>query len=278
VQNGTGGVGSIVPRVRPAEVKEAAVVKVSEHQPGTASWVDIGTDVEAAKRFYGSLFGWEPRDAGPPEQTGGYGFFTKGGSMVAGYGPQQNPGPPTWSIYFAVTDAAGAAKKIEEAGAKVVVPPMDVMGAGWMAVFQGPDGAFFSIWQPGQHKGAELLRETGAMSWVELNSRDVDAAKRFYPAVFGWTVQTYEGEMAYNELHLGSESVGGMMSMPPQVPAEVPSHWLVYFGVDDVDASAKRAGELGGNVLAGPMDFPGGRFAVALDPQGAAFGLLRMTG
>jgi predicted enzyme related to lactoylglutathione lyase len=254
------------------------VPAVDQHQPGTASWVDIGTDIEPAKRFYGSLLGWEAMEAGPPEQTGGYGFFTKGGRMVAGYGPKQNPGPPAWAVYFAVTNADEAAKKIENAGGKVVMAPMDVMGAGRMAVFQGPDGAFFSVWQPGEHKGAQLVREGGAMSWVELNTRELDAAKQFYPDVFGWTVESHEGEMTYHELHLGSEAVGGMMTMPPQVPAEVPSNWLVYFGTDDVDASAKRAGELGGNVAAGPMDFPGGRFAVVLDPQGAAFGLLRMTG
>jgi predicted enzyme related to lactoylglutathione lyase len=245
------------------------------HQPGTASWVDIGTDLDPAKAFYSGLFGWGTTDAGPPEQTGGYGFFTKAGKTVAGYGPKQDPGPPHWAVYFAVADADASAKKIEDAGGKVVVAPMDVMGAGRMAVFQDPEGAFFSIWQPAAHRGAELVRETGAMSWVELNSRDVDAAQRFYPAALGWTVQTHEGEMPYHELHIGSEAVGGMMSMPAQVPADVPPHWLVYFGVDDVDAAATRAGELGGSVVAGPMDYPGGRFAVVVDPQGAVFGLLR---
>lgn len=259
-------------------MREVLVSEMNEYQPGTASWVDIGTDVEAAKRFYGSLFGWETMDAGPPEQTGGYGFFTKGGRMVAGYGPQQNPGPPAWSIYFATTDADATAKQIVDAGGTTVVGPMDVMSAGRMAVFQDPEGTFFSIWQAGEHKGAQLARESGAMCWVELSTRDVAAATRFYPAVFGWTVQTHEGDMPYHELHLGQEAVGGMMSMPPQVPANVPSYWLVYFGVDDVDASARKAGELGGNVMAGPMDYPGGRFAMVLDPQGAAFGVLRMAG
>lgn len=254
------------------------MVAVEQHQPGTASWADIGTDINAAKRFYGALFGWAPQDAGPVEQTGGYGFFTQRGKLIAGYGPQQNPGPPTWSVYFAVTDAAAAARKVKENGGEVILEPMDVMGAGHMAVFKGPDGAFFSVWQPGAHPGTGLLRETGAMSWVELNSRDVDAAKRFYPAVFGWAVESHEGEMTYHEFHLGSQAVGGMMSMPPQVPAEVPSHWLTYFGVDDVDASARKVSELGGTVAAGPMDFPGGRFAVVLDDKGAAFGLLRTAG
>ncbi len=243
----------------------------------TASWVDIGTDIESAKRFYGSLFGWDTTDAGPPEQTGGYGFFTQGGKMVAGYGPQQNPGPASWAVYFGVTNAAATVKKVESGGGKTIAPPMDVIDAGRMAVFQGPDAAFFSIWQPGNHKGAQLVREPGAMAWVELNTRDIESAKKFYPSVFGWTIQSHEGEMTYHEFQIGDESIGGMLSMPSQVPAEVPSHWLVYFGTADVDASAGRVGELAGTVVAGPMDFPGGRFAVVLDPQGAAFGLLRMT-
>ena len=75
----------------------------SNYAAGTPSWVDIGTDIEPAKRFYGSLFGWESQDAGPVEETGGYGFFTKGGKLVAGYGPQQNPGPPFWSSYVNVS-------------------------------------------------------------------------------------------------------------------------------------------------------------------------------
>ena len=250
---------------------------VDRHEPGTVSWVDIGTEIEPAKQFYGSLFGWGTQDAGPPEQTGGYGFFTKSGNLVAGYGPQMNPGPPAWAVYFAVTDADAVARKVEAAGGTVVVAAMDVMTAGRMGVFQEPGGAFFSVWQPGDHPGAGLLGEASALSWVELNTRDVEAAKPFYPAVFGWTLESHEGEMTYHEFHLGSESVGGMLSMPPQVPAEVPSHWLAYFGVDEVDSSATRVKDLGGAVFAGPMDFPGGRFAVATDPQGAAFGLLRMA-
>ncbi|HLI72621.1 MAG TPA: VOC family protein [Acidimicrobiales bacterium] len=270
----------MVPRdtlsVEAAQGEETVMPAKEQHPPGTASWVDIGTDVDAAKRFYGSLFSWQEMEAGPPEETGGYGFFTKAGAMVAGYGPQQNPGPPAWAVYFAVTDADATTKKVEGAGGTVVVAPMDVMTAGRMAVYQDPGGAFFSVWQPGDHKGAQVVGESGALSWVELQTRDVEAAKRFYPAVFGWTVLSHEGPMTYNEFQMGSDSIGGMMEMGPQMPAEVPPHWLAYFGVDDVDKSAARAGESGGQVVAGPMDYPGGRFAVVVDPQGAAFGLLNM--
>ena len=143
---------------------------VDRHEPGTASWVDIGTEIEPAKQFYGSLFGWGTQDAGPPEQTGGYGFFMKSGNLVAGYGPQMNPGPPAWAVYFAVTDADAVARKVEAAGGTVVVAAMDVMTAGRMGVFQDPGGAFFSVWQPGDHPGAGLLGEASALSWVEPNT------------------------------------------------------------------------------------------------------------
>ena len=83
----------------------------TEYAPGVPCWIDIGTDVEGAKSFYGSLFKWDCQDAGPPEQTGGYGFFMKNGKMIAGYGPQQNPGPPFWSTYVWVSDADAASKQ-----------------------------------------------------------------------------------------------------------------------------------------------------------------------
>jgi predicted enzyme related to lactoylglutathione lyase len=249
----------------------------SEHAPGTPSWVDIGTDVEGAKAFYGKLFGWDGMDAGPPEETGGYGFFTKNGKLVAGYGPQQNPGPPFWSVYVSVDDAEQVATRVEAAGGSTVVAPMDVMTAGRMAVFQDPTGAFISVWQPGDHKGAQLTHEPGTLAWVELNTRDLEASTKFYPEVFGWTARASEGPMPYTEFQLDGTSVAGMMSMPDAVPAEVPSHWLVYFGVADPDAAAAKVEELGGAGRMPAMDFPGGRFAIVQDGQGATFGVLRMN-
>jgi uncharacterized protein len=249
----------------------------SEYAPGTPSWVDIGTDVEAAKTFYGGLFGWEAQDAGPPEETGGYGFFVKNGKLVAGYGPQQNPGPPVWTSYVSVTDADETAAKIKSAGGQAVMDPMDVMSAGRMGVFQDPTGAFFSIWQPGDHKGAQLVNEPGSLSWNELNTRDVDAAKAFYTAVFGWECNTMEmGPMVYTEIKLGGSPVAGMTDMR-NVPDEVPPHWLVYFAVDDTDATVAKAQELGGSVFVPPMDIPPGRFAVVADDKGAAFAVIKMA-
>jgi predicted enzyme related to lactoylglutathione lyase len=250
--------------------------EVTDHKPMTPSWVDIGTDVDGAKAFYSALFGWDTEDAGPPEQTGGYGFFTKGGKMVAGYGPQQNPGPPFWSAYIAVVDADAVTTRVEAAGGTVIVPPMDVMGAGHMAVFQDPSGAFISVWQAGEHRGAQVVQEPATFSWCELNTRDAPAAAAFYRSVFGWDPLTHDGgPMPYTEFQIDGESIAGMMPMPQQVPAEVPPYWLVYFGTDDVDAGAASAEELGATVLVPVMEYPGGRFAVLADPQGAAFALMQ---
>lgn len=248
---------------------------VTDHIPMTPSWIDIGTDVEGAKAFYTSLFGWGTEEAGPPEETGGYGFFTKDGKWVAGYGPQQNPGPPFWSTYISVADADQVAKDVEAAGGRVVVPAMDVMDAGRMAVFTDAAGAFISAWQPAQHKGAQVVREAGAFSWCELATRDPAASEAFYKTVFGWGAETHEGPMSYTEFKLGGDSIAGMMPMPDSMPTEVPPHWRIYIEVDDVEATVAKAQELGGNVLLAGMDYPGGRLAIVSDPQGATFGVMK---
>jgi predicted enzyme related to lactoylglutathione lyase len=249
----------------------------NEYAPGTPCWVDIGTDVDKAKTFYAGLFGWGSEDAGPPEETGGYGFFTKNGKLVAGYGPQQNPGPPAWASYVCVRDAAEITKRVRDAGGNVVVEPMQVMDAGTMAVFQDPQGAFISIWQPGNHKGAQLANEPGAFCWDELNARDVGKAKAFYTQVFGWGEETHEGgPMPYTEWQVGGESVAGMLPMPPGVPAQVPSHWLVYFAVDDTAAATSKVEQLGGSVQMANLPSPAGVFSVVSDPQGAFFGVIKL--
>lgn len=248
------------------------------YAPGVPCWIDIGTDVEGAKSFYGSLFKWDCQDAGPPEETGGYGFFMKNSKMVAGYGPQQNPGPPFWSSYIAVSDADATAKEVEAAGGTVLMAAMDVMDAGRMAIFVDPQGGVISAWQAGNHKGAQVVNEPGALCWNELQSRDVEGSKAFYRDAFGWESVTHsDGPMPYTEFQVGGESVAGMMDMPPGVPAEVPTFWMVYFAVDDADATVAKAQQLGAQVLMPAMDIPVGRFAVLADPQGATFAVIKMT-
>lgn len=250
----------------------------TSYRPGTPSWVDLGSsDVKESAQFYGSLFGWEFQDAGP--DAGGYGMLTKGGKMVAGLGPKMDANQPeVWTTYVSVADADATAAAVSAAGGMVLMPPMDVMDAGRMAIFMDDAGAAIAAWQPNQHKGAELVNEPGTLCWNELNSRDVEKSKAFYQQVFGWAGDTNQmGPMTYTEWKLDGETIGGMAEMGPQFPADVPPHWLVYFAVDDADATAARAVELGGQVVVPAMDIPPGRFAVLADPHGAPFAILKLN-
>jgi predicted enzyme related to lactoylglutathione lyase len=147
-----------------------------------------------------------------------------------------------------------------------------------MMVFSDPAGAFISAWQAAQMGGFET-GGANTFGWAELNARGFDKAAPFYEKVFGWTQKKSpmgEGQGEYTEFQLDGQSVAGGLEMPPQVPQQVPSYWLAYFMVENVDEACKKATELGAQQQVPPMDFPGGRFAVLLDPQGAALGLLSM--
>jgi len=146
-----------------------------------------------------------------------------------------------------------------------------------MAVFQDPTGAFIAAWQP-LAMGGFVTGAPSSFGWAELSARGIDKAIPFYQTVFGWGHKTNdmgEGAPAYTEFQLNGESIAGGMEMNPMVPAQVPSYWMPYFLAEDVDASAAAAKELGAQEMVPPMDFPGGRFAILTDPQGATFGVLK---
>lgn len=248
--------------------------EMTAYEHGVPSWVDIGTpDPVKALAFYGELFGWDGQDMG--EEAGHYTIVSVDGKQVAAISPAQDPGPPRWTTYVNVDDADAVTAKAEAAGGTVVVAPMDVMTAGRMAIFADTTGAVIAVWQPGEHIGAQLVNEPGALIWNELSTSDLEKSKAFYSAVFGWG---WGGTPEYAEAQVGGRTVAGVMPRPPAMPAEVPDSWLVYFGTPDVDATAERAKASGAMVVAGPADIPGtGRFAALIDPQGAAFALFSQT-
>jgi uncharacterized protein len=251
-------------------------VQIDEYEHGVPSWVDFGSpDPQQAADFFSELFGWECPPG--PEEAGGYRVCVVGERPVAGIGPAQNPGPPVWATYVNVDDAEAIASAVTANGGQVIVPPMAVMDAGTMAVFTDPLGAFFGVWQPGEHRGAGLVNEPGTWSWSELVTTDVDASIAFYSAVFGWGADVHgEGPMAYTEWQVRGRSVGGLMLKPPMMPSEVPPHWGVYFSVVDTDAAVIRVKELGGSVMVPPMDIEPGRFAVVADPTGGVFNVIAL--
>ena len=183
--------------------------------------------------------------------------------------------PPHWNAYLSVASADQATSRAKELGAQVMNEPFDVMDVGRMAVLQDPTGAVFSVWEAKKHAGAGVLDEPGSLVWTELMTRDPGKARAFYTALFGWGIQEMPMPAGtYTMFQRGDKSAGGMMQMPDQVPAQVPAHWLSYFGVHDTDAMVARAQGMGGKVMVPPQDIPNmGRFAVLADPQGAVFAI-----
>jgi uncharacterized protein len=265
--------------------------------PGVPCWIDTSQpDPEAAVAFYSDLFGWECEDVMPPGAPGMY--FTariRGGDVAAvGSIPEGAPQMATWNTYVWVESADETASKVRDAGGRAVMEPFDVMDAGRMAVFADPEGAVFMVWQAKEHKGAKIVNEHGSLNFNDLHTRDPEGAKSFYGAVFGWDILTLDGgftawtlpgyaeylerdnpdlrkQMAEAGAPEGfADVVASLIPIPDDQP-DTPPHWGVTFAVDDADAIANRATELGGTVVVPPMDAPWVRMTVIADPQGATF-------
>ncbi|GGN50339.1 hydroxylase [Streptomyces albiflavescens] len=247
-------------------------MKLDRPVTGGPCWTELGTsDLAAAKRFYADLFGWRPV-TDPRQEAGGYTVAHLGDAAVAAITPlYQDSQPVAWSVSFAVADADATAEALTAAGGTVVLGPMDVFDVGRFAVALDPGGAAFQLWQARAFPGAGLFNAPGALGWVELMTRAPDLVKEFYTTVFGWTVTASE---YYPQWGIDGADFGGMVTMDDKFPHEVPSHWLPYFAVEDVDATADAAVQAGGNILMEPTSVPDGpRIAVLRDPQGAAFGV-----
>ncbi|HEY7952556.1 MAG TPA: VOC family protein [Solirubrobacteraceae bacterium] len=251
-----------------------------EYAPGTPSWIELSSpDTDAAAAFYGQLMGWSATEPGPAD-TGGYRMFQQGEHNIAGLmGIMQEGQPTAWSTYISVADADDTAAKVKAAGGSVIVEPMDVMDIGRMAFFADPTGAVFGVWQPKTFTGADLVNEPTSLCWNEVYTRDADANKAFYPAVFGWVAGSpaFAGAPAtYTVWELDGKPVGGMMRMTDEYfPAEVPPHWSVCFAVADCDGVVAKASQLGARITSQPVAMPIGRFASIIDPQGASFTVMQ---
>jgi len=245
------------------------MVAKSSYEPGTPSWVDLGSpDPTVSASFYGALFGWDVV-AGPPE-AGGYRMALLRGAAVAGISPQFAPGPAAWTTYVSVADADAAAATAVEHGGVLEMVPFDVLRVGRMAVLRDPAGTSFAVWQPREHPGSAFVNEPGALCWNELITPVVAAAMAFYGPLFGWTRSSMPmGDGEYDVLMLGDRAIGGI------VVGDGPPWWQVSFAVADCDATVAAAVTLGGSVDEPAEDLPDvGRFAVLADPHGARFGVL----
>jgi predicted enzyme related to lactoylglutathione lyase len=259
--------------------------------PGVPCWIDTTQpDIAAAAAFYGDLFGWEI-EAVMPE----YSIARLTGGDVAGISSPMEGAPRTavWNTYVWVQDADESAAKARAAGGTVLMEPFDVGDSGRMAIVADSEGAAFCVWQARAHRGAAVVNEHGSLNFNVLNTRDLESATAFYGAVFGWDALDVGAGTAWalpgygdfleqrtpglreNMAAMGApkrfeDVVASALPIPGDQP-DTPAHWGVTFAVDDADAIAARAAELGGRVLVAPFDAPWVRMAIISDPQGATF-------
>ena len=261
---------------------------ITKYPQGAPSWIDLATsDGEGAKKFYTGLFGWEIEDspvAGEENMVYTMYKVPSGHYVAASFNSDPEQGPPRWQIYFTVYDLEDAIERVKAAGGKVVAGPMDVMGAGDMAVVQDPQGAFFQLWQPKQHRGAGVKDEPNSACWFELSTTDTTAAAEFYTKVLQCTLMenplpaddpTYH-LLNYRLLAIDDMPHAGMMEIQPDW-GEVPPHWGVYLGVSNIESGLAKLKELGGTQIADVQTIPQGKFAMVKDPQGAYFSLFEVA-
>ncbi|MDQ3655947.1 MAG: VOC family protein [Chloroflexota bacterium] len=252
--------------------------KVGDITYGGPIWMDLSTsDPDRASAFYSGLFGWDAVDTG--DEFGHYIMLNKGDAGIAGMMKKGDdmPGmPDAWMVYLAVEDAKAAADSVRDAGGQVMFDAMEVGDQGVMAMVTDPSGAVVGLWQPKTQRGFALHGEHGAPAWHELHTRDLDAASTFYGKVLGVEIVDMEmdGGPRYRTIKVDGEDQAGIMDTGGFLPEGVPSHWTVYFGVDDTDRVVALAQDLGGSVLAPAEDTPFGRMATLADPMGATFAVI----
>jgi uncharacterized protein len=247
---------------------------------GTPCWVDVSVpDVAGAVAFYSQVIGWTFVDTGA--DYGGYQIAQMDGRAAAGVGPLMQEGQPSaWTVYLASDDADATAKLIGEHGGTIFAGPMDIAENGRMLIAADPTGGVFGVWQQYGMVGSQLTDEPGAFVWDDARLTDVEAGKRFYAEVFGFSyapLGAEAGETGDYEMFTvpggpadrPAGGIGGLMG----APSGTPSHWLAYFTVADADAAFEAVADGGGSVLMAPEDTPFGRIGVAIDPFGAVFGL-----
>ncbi|HEY5853659.1 MAG TPA: VOC family protein [Aldersonia sp.] len=269
---------------------------IRTYPEGVTSWIDLEQgDVEAAKSFYGELFGWQFSDATPPTAPFRYVIARLDDQDVAGLGgpadpTATDPDAHSWATYVAVDDATAAAQRVREAGGSVVVEPTAAGEGGVSVVCADPASVEFRLWQAKNRPGAQLTNSPGTWNFSDLYTTDLDAARAFYSAVFGWgfvdlgfahmiTRHGYGDHLAatvdpgIHERQAGIDAPPGFadaIGWLNALPAGETPRWHVTFTVANRDETAALAKQLGGRVVS-TTDTEWTREALIADPAGAVF-------
>jgi len=250
---------------------------IEKHTPGSFCWIELATtDQQAAKNFYGKLFGWEAKDTpmGPDD------FYTtfklNGRDVAAAYTmrPEQRSSgiPPNWLLYVSVENADESIERARQLGAKVCMEGFDVFDLGRMGVIQDPTGATIAVWQAKTHPGTGIIGENGTLCWADLSTSDPEAAAQFYSQLFGWTIERSAYDSSdYLHIRNGAHNIGGIPPARTYRP-DSPPHWLAYFEIANCDSITDSAKQLGARPYMEPTTMENvGRWSVLADPQGAVF-------
>jgi predicted enzyme related to lactoylglutathione lyase len=236
-------------------------------------------DLAAAQKFYTQVVGWTASKWDGPGGSADYTLWMSGETPIGGlmHVPEDAAkmgAPPNWLAYVEVPDVDATLAEATQLGATILGPAVDIGGVGRFAVLRDPQGAVIAIMRSANAMPDENDPQPLEFSWHELITDDAVAGLGFYQKLFGWDTKDEMDMGAMGKYHMFGRdrfTYGGTYNKPADMPA--PPHWLHYVRVkDSADAAAERAKAAGAQVLAGPMEVPGGdRIAVIMDPQGAAF-------
>lgn len=246
--------------------------------PGRVVWRELmTTDVDRAKEFYGALFGWSFEDVDMGPEMPPYPIARLGDKQVAGIVrmPDGAAFPPHWTSYVSVEDANAVVERCQQHGGSIAFGPIDVEGVGRLGTLVDFAGASISFLQPSMEDPAPGIPKTGELCWETLSTTDLERAKAFYGALFGWTAQPGPGGSGF-VLGVGPTMAEGVCDV--QLAQGMPPMWVTYVAVEDLEAARQRSAELGGQVRVPLIEVPHvGRIAFVTDPTGGAIGLFQPT-
>ncbi|HEY0629843.1 MAG TPA: VOC family protein [Sphingomicrobium sp.] len=273
-----------------SEVTDAPVrdqAAASSDQGGFIWYELMTTDAAAAGGFYSAVVkGWSFGERLPTDvdyrmilrSDGG----NAGGVLTLTDEMQSGGARPIWLGYLHVRDVDGTVAAIKAEGGQAMMEPWDQPGVGRVAMVTDPQGAPFYLMNPtppadNPNAVSDVFSVDQAehVRWNELSTSDPDGAVAFYTRHFGWA---QEGDMdmgefgKYRFIQRDGVMIGAIMPRMPDMPVSL---WSFYIGVDDIDRAAAAIKDNGGSILNGPMEIPGGEYALnGMDPQGASFGLV----
>lgn len=243
---------------------------------GKFVWHDLITkDIEGALKFYRDLLNWNYSEfeMGGPDK---YNMIQVGDKTIGGFvNPEMEDVPPHWSAYVTVADMDKSIESVKSLGGRVVLGPREIPNVGSFAVTFDPQGASIDLYTSLEEVPSDQPKpQFGEFCWDECLADDPAEAANYYGKVFGWTYKEVDMGPSgkYWMAKRGELDAAGIMKKPADVPA--PPHWMTYVFVADLDATTRKAGELGGKVLSEPFPVPNiGRVSIIQDSVGAAIGL-----